>query len=60
MLASRGCDMTTPMLLLLQIETHYSEDDAVWLALRIVDQICSVIFAAEWSFWLWLSRNRLG
>lgn len=44
----------------LQVETHYSEYDPVWLSLRIVDLVCSVIFAAEWCFWLWLSRNRTG
>jgi hypothetical protein len=44
----------------LQVETHYSEYDPVWLSLRILDLVCSVIFAAEWCFWLWLSRNRIG
>jgi hypothetical protein len=39
-------------------ETRYSEFDATWLALRAVDLVCSVLFAAEWCFWLWLSRNR--
>lgn len=46
--------------MLVQVETHYTEDDPVWLSLRIVDAVCSVVFALEWSFWLWLSRNRLG
>jgi hypothetical protein len=44
----------------MQVETHYAEDDPVWLSLRIVDQVCSIIFAGEWCFWLWLSRDRLG
>lgn len=44
----------------LQVETHYSEYDPVWLSLRILDLVYSVIFAAEWCFWLWLSRNRIG
>jgi hypothetical protein len=39
-------------------ETTLSEYDARWIALRIVDQVCSVLFAAEWVFWLWLARRR--
>jgi hypothetical protein len=51
---------TTLLMLLLQVETHYSEYDPVWMSLRVVDQVCSIIFAAEWCFWLWLSRDRIG
>lgn len=44
----------------LQVETGYTEYDPIWQRLRIVDQACSAIFAAEWCFWLWLARDRLG
>lgn len=44
----------------LQVETGYTEYDPIWQRLRIVDQVCSAIFAAEWCFWLWLARDRLG
>jgi hypothetical protein len=44
----------------LQVETGYTEYDPIWQRLRVVDQVCSAIFAAEWCFWLWLARDRLG
>jgi hypothetical protein len=56
----RALNNSNLLMVLLQVETHYSEYDPVWMSLRVVDQACSVIFAAEWCFWLWLSRDRIG
>jgi hypothetical protein len=42
-----------------QVETHYPNDSAVYLALRNVDLACCAAFALEWAFWLWLAQRRL-
>jgi hypothetical protein len=43
----------------LQVETHYPNDSAVYLALRDVDLACCAAFALQRAFWLWLAQRRL-
>lgn len=44
---------------LLQVETYYPDDSTTYIRLKRFDLVLSVIFAAEWAFWLWLSRDKI-
>jgi hypothetical protein len=57
-------DLVSALLSLLTVATYIAQTyedprSDLYASLRLLDLVCSFIFAAEWGFWLWTSHDRL-
>ncbi|KAI8466030.1 MAG: hypothetical protein J3K34DRAFT_524876 [Monoraphidium minutum] len=62
--AGMAIDTTSALLSLLTVctyvaQTYQAAGSPTYAALRALDLACSLLFAVEWAFWLWLAHDRL-